>query len=484
MTTKILKFQSNQAGPFNVDNNKVDVVIPSYVEYCDLSRSCIVLNLNLRNGVAGNANFGKKIGLVDASFNYNLDPSCLIKNCSLVSDTVGTIEDIPASNYLNTNLDYYTMDFEDERGGSTYGYDSQNNIGTFLRKNKSGSTKSRQETFLQIPISRLFGIGQTKQFPSNMLGNCKIHLEFEDDKVNIIPKLFKKQVDPVKYKVTTDVGKKVFTLPSNLQQNFNLYVGQSVTIADDVDGSNPEPKEIMSIEYVGSNILVTINTAGTNAPIYIYARDPSGVDIGGVTYEISDVQLKLYQYNLGAKQVQSMNSKLKNGLTMEYLTYSLERVNLPTVSANTSYDRQFEIEPNCINAFCMVPIEDGVAGKLRPFFTRRDNIDRYRWRLNGIDTTDRDIEPFKSLYHDRLMASLSSGVFKVKNLRLANADGGNETKDSIFMMPQPIPLSDKNQVLQLRAYQNDTASTPQKTLYLYKQVQKKIRLKGQQAVVD
>ena len=90
MTTKILRFQSDQAGPFNLENNKVDIVVPSYVGYCDLSRSCILLNLQLLKAD------GTVLGLQDCSFNDGLDASCMIKNCSITSDVVGTIEDISA----------------------------------------------------------------------------------------------------------------------------------------------------------------------------------------------------------------------------------------------------------------------------------------------------------------------------------------------------------------------------------------------------
>jgi len=475
MTTKILKFQSVQAGPWDVSNNKADIVIPSYTNYCDLSRSCILLNLKLLKSD------GSDLGLQDASFSNGLDASCLIKNCSFSSDVVGSIEDVPSLNVLNANLDRYVMDFEDQRCAKTFGFDNQNNIGTFLRKDKSGDSNSLQETYLQIPLSRLFGIGETSQFPSNMMGNCKIHLEFEDDAVNVIPKLFQKQTDPTVVSVTK-TNATVASFTSNLQQNFNFYVGQPVVTAEDSVGNNQVQQKITAISYDGSKTNITL-TPGDNANAWniLYADDTTGTDNNAIKYQINDVQLKLYQYNVGPSQVQSMNSRLKNGLTMEYMTYSLERVNLPTISANATYDRQFDIEPNCVNAFAVIPI-DSVAN-YNPFLTRRDNINSYRWRLNGIDTTDRDIVPFQSLYHDRLMASLTSGRVKVKNLRLFNSEGGNQVKDSNLMIPQPIPLSEKPQVLQLRTHQNATGGTASRTLHLYKQVQKQIRLKGQQVMV-
>ena len=174
---------------------------------------------------------------------------------------------------------------------------------------------------------------------------------------------------------------------------------------------------------------------------------------------------------------------MKRGLDMSFITYSLERVNLnDAIVANSTYDRQFDIEPNCMNAMAMTPLKDAS----NPFLARQDNVAKYRWRLNDIDTTDRDVEPYKSLYHDRLMATLSSGVYKVKNLHLNREDtdfNDNGSKSSILMIPTPVPMTGERQVLQLRTFQNNNASTSGRTLHLYKQVQKAIKLRGSQVMV-
>ena len=116
MPVKVLKLVSEQSGPFSRTNNKVDIKIPAYVGYSDLSKTCLVVKLKLTD------NTGLPIGLFDAAFNTGLDASCLIKNCSIESSNSGMIESIPASNVLTTNLNLLSRDFEDLEARRVYGY--------------------------------------------------------------------------------------------------------------------------------------------------------------------------------------------------------------------------------------------------------------------------------------------------------------------------------------------------------------------------
>ena len=75
MSYKIVKFVSNQTGPFNTSVNTVDIELPGYVGYSDMMRTCILLNMKL---VSGANDLGVQF---DAGFNEGLDATCLIKNC-------------------------------------------------------------------------------------------------------------------------------------------------------------------------------------------------------------------------------------------------------------------------------------------------------------------------------------------------------------------------------------------------------------------
>lgn len=147
---------------------------------------------------------------------------------------------------------------------------------------------------------------------------------------------------------------------------------------------------------------------------------------------------------------------MKRGVNMNFMTYQLERINMPIVAANTQFDRQFDIHPGTVNAIMLTP-----ASNTLPSIA--DNAESFRWRLNGLEQTNRDIVINQSLYNDRLMSVLSSGNMKVRNL-----------SPVVFIAPQSIPLSPERQVLQIRLNQSSNPSSA-KILYMYKQVRKSIR---------
>ena len=85
MATKIIRLVSDQTGPWNPAGNTVDITIPSYISYTDMTRSCIVLNMYLQKN-DGTA----KLGVVqDAAFNNGLDARALLKTVTVANDQGG-----------------------------------------------------------------------------------------------------------------------------------------------------------------------------------------------------------------------------------------------------------------------------------------------------------------------------------------------------------------------------------------------------------
>ena len=130
--------------------------------------------------------------------------------------------------------------------------------------------------------------------------------------------------------------------------------------------------------------------------------------------------------------------------------------NMPAVSANTQYDRQYDIRSGTINALLLTPANNSLL-------SIKDNVSSFRWRLNGIEQTNWDIVLNQSLYNDRLLSVLSSGNIKVRNLAPVS-----------FIAGQSIPLSPESQVLQIRLNQGANPSSA-KISYLYKQVSRAIK---------
>ena len=500
MPVKIIKLISDQSGPFSASNNKVDITVPSYIGYSDLSKTCVVVNLQLTNDA------GVAIGLFDAGFQNGMDAGCLIKNCSISATNTGTIESIAAANVLTQNMKQLTADFEDNEAAHVYGYetsvsqsDAQGN-GTFIKKRRVGNVYSEQKSYLKIPLSTLFGIAKMNQFPNGLFGDLKISIEFEDD-VDIIHKLFKK---------ITTTGIQGLTQPTaNPSQSINVtrsrpnggmfYVGQPIRTSANASASPPTytPNEIVSIDYSAANDALTFNlktpvtwsaTASNNL-----IQPLVGVADSTLNYKINDVDLVLYQWMLAPKQIQSLNAKMKKGINLQFQTFKLERLNMGQVVGNNTFHKQFDLEPNVVNVFGMMPhVPTAGASTPNPLFSRYDSVKSYRWRLNGKDTTNQDVLPLQYLYHDRLLATMANGFHRVKNLNLNKNRKGTEfdlamptdqTDDpQTFIIPAPIPLNNVPQTIQLRMHQNGMDSTTDKIFYLYKQCRHQVNLKSNQPV--
>ena len=501
MATKILKLVSNQSGPFTVSNNKVDLTLPSYLSYIDATKTCIVLDLKLTSA-------GADLGLYDAGFNDGLDARCLLKNITISSSKNGVIEQIPACNVLYANIDQTQYDFEDLNAKTTFGYatatDFQgaatNRLGSFIRKVQNGTRLSTTNTTLKIPLSSIFGVCKMKQFPVNLFGDSiKISLEFEDDTKNIVPYLFNKTL--CKPLVVPDVpaanvGSAVNTISIPASTNNPLYVGMPINCHNNADDTDTT-RTITGISTDGSNTTITFSGAGVT---FTATQDNSIKALASATnnkdlvYSIQDVELEVYQYNLGPEQQRKLNANMKRGLNVGFTTFSLERVNMPDVAINHQYTRQFDLEPNTINVFGMMPKQfdgDRASGSVeaQPLFSKNDGFSDYRWRLNTVDTTSRDVVPYQSLYNDRLMATLSNGYMKIKNLRLSNGKAPSSAIDSTkadasvqtFLIPSPIPKSDASNVIQLRMLKKnatDAANAGTTILHLWKQVQKQLKLQS------
>lgn len=515
MATKILKIPSNQSGPFTSSNNKVDITIPDYMSYIDAMKTCVLINMKFVDGT------GNPTGeLFDGALNDGLDIRCLLKTVTISSSKNGVLEQIPALNVLKMNLDQTQRDFEDDNALVYMGFQSgadyhthnvtkdknnatTNRLGTFIQKNNSGSTLSKAETYLKIPLSSIFGICSMRQFPVNLFGDVRISLEFEDD-AKIIQHLFKyTQHRPIKIpdNAANNAGAGVNTVKIAADDSLPFYVGEPVYLnKNGTDAVNN--RTITNLAYDDTNKTVDVTFSGA-AVIFIATQnnnieqrvkknDGTALDNFKITYSISDVDVQVYQYTLGDSQKAKLNSNMKKGISLGFMTYSLERINLPTITTGQQYTRQFDLEPGVVNVFAMMPKQFDTDDEAQPLFSINDGFSNYRWRLNGVDTTgSSDVVPYQSLYYDRLMSTLSNGYLKIKNLRLTagkapeNADANNSAIDSpatdssvkTYLIATPIPKSESNQILQLKILKKNASVAAGSTiLHVWKQVQKEMKL--------
>jgi hypothetical protein len=207
-----------------------------------------------------------------------------------------------------------------------------------------------------------------------------------------------------------------------------------------------------------------------NTAAVIKARG-SSVNNSDLTYKINEVQLQLYTIKLSNGQGDKMMNSLKSGVVIPFNTYTLERVNVSAIGANLNHSRQFEIDPNCVNVLAINPL----VGQDDPFLSRQNHIANFRWNLNGVNTTSRDIVPFDALYYDRLLNSMANGQLPIGNLMLIRDASDSpvwataSASLSMLVLPQGIQSSDRYQTLQVNWQQNGSAGTAN-ILHLYKQL--------------
>lgn len=149
---------------------------------------------------------------------------------------------------------------------------------------------------------------------------------------------------------------------------------------------------------------------------------------------------------------------------LQYMTITTEQFTSGTPIEN--FERMFQLEPSCINFYCMFPSQDYEYSLDEP------EITSVRFRLDNQDLTDRDYELHKVLYNDRLNMLLLNSGYAVKNIRGTIYDCNNITDtilkngEQVVVLGNPTPITNNEKLLQV----NVTGTTGVTQLNLYKQV--------------
>lgn len=374
MATKLVKIISNQSGPFTVNNNLVDITLPSYLGACDLSDTCVEIDLKLVK-----ASDGSDVPLFDYGFKNDprLDSTCLIKNVKFSSDKGGVLEEIAQPNVLHANLSPYETDFEARRDDWYYGQ-SINPFGTFINKVDSGTTQSTARTALKLPLSSLLGIGKMKQFSNSLFGDCKIHLEFEDN-THIVKSLFQAYTDTKVY--TGAAAGKSITLANQLVPNGNnVWNGMPVAVSlsnapvNGLSDANPAvlsikgptaaPAQKFLMPAVGDTITIS-GVTGTdenevNVTTTVTSLVPSStqanldLNLNGKSFDATNAIVTITRNN------QVLSSSYNQGLKTVTYTFSGDLINeavaggtSPTIVANQSFRQEHLLVQNTLTSLPM-----------------------------------------------------------------------------------------------------------------------------------
>lgn len=247
----------------------------------------------------------------------------------------------------------------------------------------------------------------------------------------------------------------------NLQGTFNLdnipvYVGMPIRIPRQ-GGANTN--QVISSVVLGTNGVVTI-TVPTVTTTVLVAGDFISFYIDGITPSISYTR---------AEMVMKEFPKLKTtDKVLKYFTYTTEEADGP--ATGTSYQKLFLLEPECVNCLVTYPLNGTLI-------SNNVQLEKYRLRINNIDTTNRDINLFSPLYIDRLIVTMLNSGLTLKSTRFVEnrtTDGSNGNGTPLSLLATPTPMTQNPKQLQVNL--SGTGALAMDRLILFKQVMREIKL--------
>ena len=199
----IIKIPSQQSS-FNGTNNLVDIIIPGNSGVYDLSEMYVTIDtrLNVATTAGAGDRAAQNAGYVEAAdavqnvimgiqhgagsiYDKTACPvEILVRNCSLMSQSRGKVEDVRRSDRLRATMKSYLQDLDDVQAAALTGFTpgaAKSNIFAFGQHAElfgEGTVLSKRETHeIRIYLRDIFEIAKTDAWDSAVYGNTRIHLE-------------------------------------------------------------------------------------------------------------------------------------------------------------------------------------------------------------------------------------------------------------------------------------------------------------------
>lgn len=173
------------------------------------------------------------------------------------------------------------------------------------------------------------------------------------------------------------------------------------------------------------------------------------------TYSIPRAELVLLQES----------KKSSDEVSKIYQTWKME----PSLieSSTLLWQKQYILEPNVANALFLNPPADYSS-----LYSLTSDIISYRWALDNIDNTNRDVAIPSALHNDKLIDLFNNTGLKLKALDDNDNDGLIPMKIYTAMDDENVYMDNKSHTLQIVLNGNDTTPIQPKNVYLFKQVLK------------
>jgi len=495
---RIIKYNSIQSGVFDSRKNLIDIDIPNNNKQHNFKNSYVNLRGNISTTDTIPRPYGKAVYNYnfcwtsengDAS-NYYMPNEAIIKNVRLTCDNYGVLEDTRRSDIIRTQLskftnsddDIYGQNYRDLNQVKTQG-DLKVDLGLDMKK--EGSTfSSYKDVSVQIPLHKFLELGNMENFPTDKLGNTRLHMELNLDKIklNQYQKINDEFGNPeylLFNNVATlgDVEELTVTHKFSDLKHSPYFVGQLLMFSATKAGGTLIEVErlIINITYVNQTVTLTLDS-----PIATLVGVETLTLVGCIPVEFGGGAVEWNQCELVVEE----NADLVMMDELQYATFKNEEDN---GNGLQNFSRQYNVEPECFNLFVCLPDQtDGDLWSINNNNALQRQYLNYRLRSDNVDLTDRDIVPDDPLYYDRVAMTLLNGNMPLKSLNrfILSINNGYDTRygDSAgrlnMFIGNPLPMTPNNKLVQITIKCNTAAGVNEgvNSLQLYKQVFKSIKL--------
>jgi len=492
---KIVKLSSVQSGEFTAQKNLIDFDIMGGRQY-DMRRAYINLVGTMEQTDADAAtgegvyNWSARWTNDNGTTNTETDfPDCaLVKNVRFTSDQKGTLEDIRRSDVLRTQLKHYTMNEDDQRGALYKKLNQFPSPGNLLCAPNieffsTGDKKSRvRDVNVQIPVKDLLELGNADHLPCDKLGNCRMHLELNLDKLVVIQRqgagtratqfgneLYTEFDDEVTVgDITSVTTTSTFVDPKYSPYFISQKIKFNSTGAGGAANIVNEEAVIESIEWLDSEKmkLNLSRSIGTIAAGQSYTDiECDGVNAGSISLSWVDAEIVL-------EETADMEQ-------MDELTYSSFLNEQDAGSGLTSFSRQYGVESECFNLYVCLP---DTASGLICRNTAKTQYESFRLRSDNVDLTNRAVDYQSPLYYDRIGMTLLNANLPLRNLTEQNLQVGNgfdarytTAPHNLIFIGNPLGITPMRKMVQV-SIDGNAAGAGVNEIQLYKQVVKSIKL--------
>jgi hypothetical protein len=220
-----------------------------------------------------------------------------------------------------------------------------------------------------------------------------------------------------------------------------FYVGQKLEVSGDNNGVaiTPTNAVIKSISRTSAGVMTltfenSIVTLATTGHVF------NNIEVDVVAFASATVEFSFAEIAL---------KRVMNPMGMDEIDYSTFSTDESNGNSLTSYQRQFQVEPEAVNVLVMFP------SPFDDLLSVNNDVNSFRFRINNHDATDRDVSKDSPLYYDRLGMTLGNMGERLRGLA-QNAGTPSEISDwdsvyekagaKITVLANPLPqtMNEKN----------------------------------------